>query len=156
MVTLNINQEKLTVVKRPAGIYLISVALLVALYFILTPFFPESFDVTIVWHVLDALMLLGLLMALGFNYLYKRDQADRDKSMAITRQYLEANLVFFVTAGLTIWFLYSWFSLLSYGDDYLNGNSPAWNIWNVVDMVLPITFGVVGCRLWREGSQSAV
>ena len=155
MVTMNIDQEKLTVVKKPAGIYLISVAVLVALYFILTPFFSKSFDVQIVWHVLDVLMLFGLLVALGMNYLYKRDKADSDTGTAITRHYLEANVLFFLTAGLTIAFLYNWFSLLSYGNDYPYVNAPAWNIWNAIDIVLPITFGVTGCRLWREGSQSS-
>ena len=61
--------------KKPAGIYLISVAVLVALYFLLTPFFSKAFDVQIVWHVLDVLMLFGLLVALGMNYLYKRDKS---------------------------------------------------------------------------------
>ena len=105
MVTMNIDQEKLTVVKKPAGIYLISVAVLVALYFLLTPFFSKAFDVQIVWHVLDVLMLFGLLVALGMNYLYKRDKADSDTGTAITRHYLEANVLFFLTAGLTIAFL---------------------------------------------------
>lgn len=152
MVTLNIDQDKLTGVKKPAGIYLIAVALLVALNFILNPFYPDGFDSMIVWHVLDVMMFLGLGLALLFNYLYKRDSTVGDSSTAITRQYLESNLAFFVTAGLTIWFLYNWFSLLAQGNGYLVGNAPAWNIWNAVDMVLPITFGITGCRLMREGS----
>ena len=77
------------------------------------------------------------------NYLYKRDKADSDAGTAITRHYLEANVLFFLTAGLTIAFLYNWFSLLSHGNDYLYGNAPAWNIWNVIDIVL-------AHNLWRN------
>jgi hypothetical protein len=154
MVTLNIDQEKLTGVKKPAGIYLIAVAGLVALYFILTPFFSESFDVMIVWHALDVLMFLGFGIALGVNYLHKRDNADKETGSNITRQYLEANVLFYITAGLTIMFLYNWFSLLSHGNNYLYGNFPAWNLWNIVDIAVPLTFGVTGCRLLREGIQS--
>ena len=152
MVTLNIDQDKLTGAKRPAGIYLIAVGVLVALNFILNPFYPDGFDAMIVWHVLDVMMFLGLGLALLFNYLYKRDSTVGDSTTAITRQYLESNLAFFVTAGLTIWFLFNWFSLLAHGNSYLVGNAPAWNIWNMIDLVLPITFGITGCRLIREGS----
>ena len=151
MVTLNIDQSKLTVVKKPAGVYLVTVGVMVALNFVLNPFYPSGFDGMIVWHVLDVLMLMGLGLALFFNYLYKRDSTDGDATTAITRQYFEGNLYFFVTAGLTLWFLYNWFSLLAHGNGYLVGNAPAWNIWNVIDMVLPITFGLTGCRLMREG-----
>ena len=152
MVTLNIHQENLTGVKKAAGLYLIAVGVLVALNFILSPFYPAGFDVMIVWHVLDVTMLLGLCLALLFNYLYKRDSGSGDADAPVTRQYFESNLAFFVTAGLTIWFLFNWFSLLAQGDNYLLGNAPAWNIWNIIDLVLPITFGVTGCRLMREGS----
>ena len=138
--------------KKLAGMYLIGVGVAVALYFILNPFFSDSFDVMTVWHVLDVLMLIGLILALAFNYLFKRAKADNGAETAVTRQYLEANVLFFVTAGLTILFLYNWFSLLAQGNDYLVGNAPAWNLWNVIDTVLPITFGVTGCRLMREDS----
>ena len=77
---LNIDKAKLTGVKKPAGIYLIAVAVLVAVYFAINSFFVPKFDVMIVWHVLDVLMLTGLGLALFFNYVYKRDAADRDES----------------------------------------------------------------------------
>ena len=147
---LNIDKAKLTGVKKPAGIYLIAVAVLVAVYFAINSFFVPKFDVMIVWHVLDVLMLTGLGLALFFNYVYKRDAADRDETAGITRRYLEANVLFFVTAGLMLAFLHNWFFLLADGNASLT--TYVWNAWTVIDVVLPIIFGVTGCRLMREGA----
>ena len=149
MFTLNIDQDKLTIVKKPVALYLLAVGILVALYFVVHPFFSGKFDVTIVWHVLDVMMFLGLGLALGANYFNKRDKADNEPGTGITKQYLEANLLFFVTAVLTMMFLYNWFSLLSHGNFSITTAQS--NIWNVIDIALPITFGLTACRLCREG-----
>ena len=77
----------------------------------------------------------------------------RDPDGAVTRRYLEINVAFYVTAGVTVLFLHNWFSLLALGGDSLEGNHQAWVIWAVVDVVLPLVVGVTGCRLWREASR---
>ena len=54
----------MTKLKKPAGAYLIGVAVVVAAFFITNPLL----DPAKVWAVLDILMLIGLLTALAFNY----------------------------------------------------------------------------------------
>ena len=66
---------------------------------------------------------------------------------AVTRQYLEVNLAFYLTAAVTILFLHNWLSLLALGGDSLDGNHQAWIIWAFVDVMLPLTLGTTGCRL---------
>ena len=84
----------------------------------------------------------------------KREECRLDSGGPVTRRYLEVNVVFFVTAGVTILFLHNWFSLLAFGGDSLDGNHQAWVIWAAVDTLLPLVLGVTGCRLWLGESDS--
>ena len=136
--------------KKLVGVYLVGVAVVVAVYFIINNFLADSFDVLSVWYVLDVLMLIGLALALIFNCASMREEGGRGET--VTRRYLEVNTAFFVTAGVTILFLHSWLSLLALGPNSLNGNHQAWVIWAVVDTLLPLVLGVTGCRLWKESS----
>ncbi len=142
--------------KRIAGAYLIVVAVVVAVYFIINNVLAESldFDVLTTWYVVDVLMLIGLVVALICNFFAKRDIAGPEPNGAVTRQYLEANVLFYLTVAVTILFLHSWLSLLALGSDSLDGNHQAWVIWAIVDTLLPITLGVTGCHLLCGPSES--
>ena len=140
--------------KKLVGAYLVVVGVVVAVFFIVNSLLADSIDVPNVWYVLDVLMLIGLVLALIFNYIRKREVETQDQNGSVTRPYLESNVLFYLTAGVTILFLHNWFSLLANGADSLDGNHQAWVIWAFVDTLLPIAFGLSGCRLWREGSSN--
>ena len=136
---------------------MIVLAVVVAVYFIINTVLAESFtkdDVRTVWYVLDVLMLIGLVLALVFNYARKREEDGGGTGGAVTRRYLEVNLAFYLTAAVTILFLHNWLSLLALGGDSLDGNHQAWVIWAFVDVMLPLTLGTTGCRLWCGESSS--
>ena len=108
--------------KKPVGAYLIGVAVVVAVWFIINTVIAESsdFDVLDVWYVLDVLMLIGLVLGLAYNYVNKREHKGGDGP--VTRRYLEANVTFYLTAAVTILFLHNWIALLAQGADSLDGN----------------------------------
>ena len=140
--------------KKLVGAYLVVVGVAVAVFFIINTLLADAIDVLSIWYILDVLMLIGLVLALGFNYQRKRDVESGENGSSITRSYLESNVLFYLTAGVTIIFLHNWLSLLANGSDSLDGNHQAWVIWAFVDTLLPIAFGLTGCRLWREASGS--
>ncbi len=139
--------------KRVAGAYMVLVALAVAVYFITNNFLVDSIDVPGIWYVFDALMAVGLALALVFNYAHKREESESDLDGSVTRRYLDATALFYLTAAVTILFLHNWLSLLALGGDSLDGNHQAWVIWAIVDTLVPITLGVTGCRLWCEADR---
>ena len=139
--------------RRLGGAYMVGLGVVVALFFVINPFLAESSEVINVWYVLDVLMAIGLAVALVVNFAGMQEEGKRDPGGAVTRRYLEINVAFYVTAGVTVLFLHSWFSLLAFGEDSLDGNHQAWIIWAVVDVVVPLVLGVTGCRLWREASK---
>ena len=124
-----------------------------AVYFITNNFLVDSIDVLAVWYVFDVLMGVGLVSALIFNYAHKREESDSDLDGSVTRRYLEATVLFYLTATVSILFLHNWLSLLALGNDSLEGNHQAWVIWAIVDTLAPITLGVTGCRLWCEADR---
>lgn len=136
------------------GAYLVIVGVVVAVFFIVNSLLDDTVDVPSIWYVLDVLMLIGLVLALIFNYQRKRDVEAGEQGESITRSYLESNILFFLTAAVTVLFLHNWLSFLANGPNSLDGNHQAWVIWAFVDTSLPIIFGVTGCRLWREASAS--
>ena len=135
--------------RKPAGAYLVFVAIAVAVFFIVNPLLDDSIDVPGVWSVIDILMVIALALGLLFAYLGKQRFDAQQSGDGVSRAYLEANVTFFAVAAVTVLFLHSWFSLLAGGADSLDGNHQALVIWAVVDTALPIVLGVLGCRLWR-------
>ena len=133
--------------KKLAGAYMVLVAVAVAVFFIISALLEDSLDVLSIWYVLDVLMLIGLALALTYNY------SRKTAGEGISRGYLEANAAFFITAGVTILFLHHWLALLANGGDWLDGNHQAWVIWAVIDTMLPIVLGITGCHLWKNASE---
>ncbi len=137
----------------PAGVFLIAVGALVAVYFVVNPFLAEntSLDVQAVWSALDVLMAVGLVIALALNYADKGEAGRRDENgQTDLRRYLSVNAVFYATAAIAILFLHNWFSGLAQGQDWLDGNHSAWVIWAIVDTILSLVFVVTGLRQLRR------
>ena len=61
---------------------MVGIAVVVAVYFIIGPLLPESFDALSVWRILNILMVVALGVALLFNYDRKRREGGRDGGRA--------------------------------------------------------------------------
>ena len=136
------------VLRKPAGMYLVGVATVVAVFFIINPFLVDSLDVPLIWTILDILIVIALVPALHFNFMCKRQEDGQDSGGSVTRRYLAVNVAFYLTAAVTILFLHNWFSQLSEGlQSPAASNHSAWIIWAVVDTMLPLVIGATGCRM---------
>ena len=140
----------MSLLKQVSAISMMVVAAAVGIFFVINPLLDEAIDVILVWQVLDVLMAIGLAMALFVNSARKWTEGGRDPNLPVTRRYVEINAAFYLTVGVTVLFLHSWFSLLANGADSLDGNHQAWVLWAAVDVLLPITLGLTGYRLWRN------
>ena len=139
----------MSTVARLSAVYLVGVAVVVALYFIINPLHAESYNPENVWFVLDILMVIGAVIALGFNTWRKMRERGRSDGDPITRRYVEVNLLFYATVAVTVLLVHSWFSILVSGlalDDH-----QAWVKWAMVDTLLPLIYGATGFAIWREG-----
>ncbi len=139
-------------IKKLLGMYLILVATVVAVWFIITSLFVDSFSVNDVWYVLDILMVIGLAIGLAYNFDRKRKMDSQTGDSGISRRYLEVNLAFYLTAAVTILFLHNWIAFLNLGLEL--DNHQAWVIWAFVDTLLPLTLGTTGCTMLKGSSES--
>ena len=133
--------------KRPIGLYLIAVAVAVAVHFVLDPVIYDWADgeTPPVWLVLDALMVVGLGLAIILSCQAKR-AADAMDTVDV-RQYVRANVTFYVAAGLLLLTLWNIVQIdWSAGDQQPDGQ-----VWVLIDTVLPLLFFSLGRRLVREG-----
>ena len=132
----------MAIVRRIVGLYLILVAVAVAVNFLATPLYhPGGDEPFAVWEILDWFMAVALVFTILTAYHIKRF-VDGDES-ADLKQYIRSNTLFYVTVIVFLTFFHNWFSLLA------NPDGPDGQLWIFIDTVLPIVVGIAGCRLWN-------
>ena len=131
--------------RRLAGVYLAIVGAAVAVHFVLDPLiyeWAEGDGTPVIWLVLDWLMALGLAIALVVTFEAKR-AADAGADL---REYLTANAAFYVAAALTLLLIWNGVQI-----GWAAGNqTPDFQVWVFIDVVLPLLFVSLGARLWNE------
>ena len=126
---------------RVTSVYLIVLAVVVAVNFIITPLYhPGGDEPYTVWETLNWFMAVGIGITVIASYMQKR-RVDADGSSDLKR-YLEANAVFYLAVVVFLIFFWNWFSNLS------SNNEADGQFWVVVDTLMPIVMGLTGCRMY--------
>lgn len=137
--------------KRIIGVYLIAVAVIVAVYKVVEPLFPTSTEAapyTLNWSHINPLMALAVALSLICSYGYKR-RADREGGDApVTRHYLASNTLFYGFVFVGILFYSNWFKYLGPGVT-VEGDDTAMLFWGFIDAALPPLLGAMGMCLMR-------
>ena len=133
-------------IKYLLGLFQIIVAIVIFLNFSFSRIYPLlfpgiSFSGGAIWWWIDILIALGLVIAAVISFQRKR-AVDRAGGQQITREYLEANLLFWAMVISVFWFLRSWFAfLLGLDNDY------AW--WTEIDTLVLLVLYPCGAYLMR-------
>ena len=136
----------MNVLRKLLAVFLIGVALLVAVHFVFNSFYRESLDTVDVWSVLDWPMALALVIALVVHFRRKR-ALDASSEQGLTREYVEVNTATYATALVALWFFSNWFNFLNVG---MEGES-AGNLvmWVIVDALIVLVLSATASYLWR-------
>ena len=137
--------------KKILGIYLIVVAVAVAVHTVVEPLYHVSTEArpySAAWDVLNVLMAAALVLGLVYGYL-RKSRVDGDDA-GVTREYLAANTLFYGFLFVSILFFWNWFNLHSpeftaIGDETIS------LVWIVIDATLPLVTGAMGVHLVRGG-----
>ena len=97
-----------------------------------------------VYRILDPLLVLGMIIVV--YYAYQRKLAvDAASDDSVTREYLEANGVFYLSVALFIGLLWNWV-----GFQFSNpANSEGW-LWAIIDLSLPLLFFASSVQLLKS------
>ena len=132
-------------VKRVIGAYLALVAVAVLAQFVAYPLYVDDHAEAArdTWQILNWFMAAGLALMLVITCKGKQS-CDADTA-GDTRQWVRANVMFYLTVLLAIAFVPNWFAA-TWGEN-ANGT-----VWHAIDTVLPVLFGVQARRLLRPAS----
>ena len=129
--------------KKPGSIYLGITALAVLLHFWLNPFYPESWDVGVIWEVLAPFMAIGVVALVTHAWVHKRRLTPDFSSM--THFWVYAT--FYAAVVLAVLFFWNWFDNMAtdgdQGQTYLN-------YWIVINTLYIVLAGTLSYHLWRE------
>ena len=127
---------------RAVAVYLVLLAVAVAVNFIATPLYhPGGDEPYRVWEVLNYFMAVGIVLTVAAGYVEKRSVSG--EGTEYLRRYVRANTVFYASVAVLLVFFWNWFSNLS-ADNVADGQ-----VWVVIDTLMPIVVGITGCRVWR-------
>ena len=136
----------MAVLKKPISVLLGLMAAAVLLHFVLSPFYEDALDPLSVWHVLNWIMALGVLIALLVTYTHKRGTGpDAD-----TNAFICVNVAFYAAAVLAILFFWNWFDDLTVGEE---GQSQTRRFfWVFINTLFVILLGTLSAHLWKDNA----
>lgn len=137
--------EAMTMLKKPLAVLLGLTAAAVLGHFLFGPFYENVLGSGDVWSWLNIFMAFSLLVASAAAFAGKRASGGSD---AKTYLGLNAVVTFYVTAALTIAFLWNWLGQLHGGngdDGTLSGF-----YWVAIDVIFPLLIGGFSIQLWKD------
>ena len=141
-------------VQRICGVFLVLVAVAVAVHTVVEPLYHTSRDgqpYSALWSVLDPLMVAAVAVGLMFAWLRKRAAGGQRDGGPVTRAWLAANAWFYGLVFVAILLLWSWFNLLS--PRYTAApDATTSTVWIIIDALLPLLLASLGISLLRRGS----
>ena len=138
-------------IRKLFAIFLVGIALIVAVHFVFNSFYREALDSIDVWGILDWPIAVAIVVALVVH-MQRKLALDREPAQAVNRKYVEVNVATYATFFLALWFFSNWFNFLNFGTE---GESAAnLVVWTIVDALVVLVLGATGLSLWRDGDAS--
>ena len=133
--------------KRLAALYLILLGIAVASHFLATQLYDPALESSAldVWLVLDPMMVAGAFICLVVAFIRKLEFGGFSYGLGVSRDYLEANLTFYLSAVLLILVTWNWF-----GVAFVEPPNDNTLVWLINDSVLPLLLISTGIRLMRS------
>ena len=133
---------------------LVFCAIAVSLQFVLGPLYSDIGEAEVaVWYYLDMLMAFSIAAAVLVQLQRKR-AADRIRGDSLNRERLEANVMFYLSLLVALWFFRNWFDFLS-SNPIGDQSTATVVIWLILDPLLVILVGLTGIRLWRSSAPTS-
>ena len=137
-------------VKRIKALFLVAMAIAVALNLILTPVYHDGSPDYPVWEIMNWFMAAAVLVALIANIMRKRSL---NKETTGALDYLRASITYYGAIALTMLFFWGWFWVLN--PDSETGEAITSHIvyFPLIDTLFTIVALATGCHLWSDGGE---
>ena len=136
--------------KRIKALFLVAMAIAVALNLILTPVYHNGAPDYPVWEIMNWFMAAAVIVALIANIMRKRSL---NKETTSALDYLRASITYYGAIALTMLFFWEWFWILN--PDSETGEAITSHViyFPLVDTLFTIVALATGCHLWNDGGE---
>ncbi len=133
--------------KRLIAVYLFGVGAMVAIHFLVTRFYDPTWeDASLAaWSVMNPLQVIAVALTVVVAFLRKRRLDGNASDQSMSREYLEANVLFYFSVPLLLALLWNWF-----GVQFADPAHSSELLWILIDVTLPVLLGVTGHQLLSE------
>ncbi len=138
--------------KRLIAVYLFGVGAMVAIHFLITQFYDPTWeDASLAaWSVMNPLQVIAVALTVVVTYLRKQRMCAGLSDQTVTREYLEANVLFYFSVPFFLALLWNWF-----GVQFADPAHSSELLWILIDVTLPVLLGVTGHQLLTEAKAEA-
>ncbi len=136
---------------RIVGIYLVAMAVILAVHTVVEPLYHVSADgqpYSPLWTIINPLTALAVVLGVIAAWQCKRAVDREGDDGPVSRAFLIANTLFFGLLFVGILFFWNWFNLLSPGFTAIPPETVSL-VWIVIDAALPLLWGATGVALIR-------
>ncbi len=127
-------------------VYLRVLAVVVYVQYIGSQFYDPTSEglAEAIYRIIDPLMVLGMLIAVYFAYQRKR-AVDTGPDNAVNREYLEANVTYYISIALLVGLLWNWVGF-QFADPL---TTHSW-LWALIDITAPLLFFATSTQLMKN------
>ena len=137
-------------IKRIKALFLVAMAIAVALNLILTPVYHDGSPDYPVWEIMNWFMAAAVLVALIANIMRKRSLK---KETTGALDYLRASITYYGAIALTMLFFWEWFWILNPNSETGVAITSHVIYFPLVDTLFTIVALATGCHLWNDGGE---
>ena len=142
------------IVKRLLGVFLVLIALVVAVNLMVTPLYHDGSDDYTIWKIVNWFMAAGVVVALITNGMRKRALGAEGAGEPSVREYLRVNLTYYATIVLTILFFWEWFWTLNPDSETGEAVTSHMVYFPIMDALFVVVCLSTGRCLWNLASDS--
>ncbi len=139
--TSETGEQHVKVIQRILGAYSLVIAVLVGVFFFITPLFDDGSTGYPTWVILNWFMAPGVAIACAASLRWKLALSTGGEPDI--RNYIGDNVLFYSALVLALWYLSNWLG------DMVGEEVPL--LWSFIDPLYVAVTGACGVRLWRAG-----
>ena len=128
--------------------FLLLMAAAVGVHYVITVLYDDGSTGFPVWSIFNWPMAAGVVIAFAASACHWRRQgnagADIENGSRGVKAWLQANMRFYASLILLLWFMHAWF-------DDLFADDPSGSLWRYVNVLFVAVALSAGLQLWRDG-----
>ena len=129
---------------RLLSLFLLLMAAAVGVNYVITVLYDDGSTGFPIWSIFNWPMAAGVVIALATSACHWRKQGSAETDSPGVKAWLQANMRFYASLILLLWFMHAWF-------DDLFADDPSGSLWRYVNVLFTAVALSAGLQLWRDG-----